>query len=100
MAKPGGKSQLNRRGLFGVLGAGIGLGMASRFEEGGSVVSGAPLQALSTPRGAIIRTIVADVDPSVITGATLMHEHLGSGRRPPARGQSAGAPPGPPDNPT
>jgi phosphotriesterase-related protein len=54
----------------------------------------------STPRGAIIRTIVADVDPSVITGATLMHEHLGTGRRPPARGQAAGVPAGPPDNPT
>jgi phosphotriesterase-related protein len=100
MAKPGGKSQWNRRELIGVLGAGIGLGMASRLEEAAAVVAGAPRQALSTPRGAIVRTIAADIDPGAITGATLMHEHLGNGRRPPPRGQTAGTPPGPPDNPT
>jgi phosphotriesterase-related protein len=66
------------------------------------VIAGAPQpppQGPATPRGAIIRTIAADLDPGAITGATLMHEHLGNGRRPAPRGQPA-APAGPPDNPT
>lgn len=45
----------------------------------------------------IIRTVLADIDPQQIQGATLMHEHLGTGRRPPAReGQSNDAPPSSP----
>jgi phosphotriesterase-related protein len=86
---------------MGALGAGVGLGIASRWEPTGEL-AGAPAQggALATPRGAIIRTITGDIDPGAITGATLMHEHLGNGRRPPARGAAPGTPPGPPDNPT
>jgi phosphotriesterase-related protein len=79
------------------LGVGVGWGTVARFGAGG-VAAGAP-QPLATPRGAIIRTIAADIDPGAITGATLMHEHLGNGRRPAPRGQTA-APAGPPDNPT
>jgi hypothetical protein len=30
------------------------------------------------PRGAIIRTILKDVSPDAITGATLFHEHSGA----------------------
>src|SRR5438067_9862960 len=30
----------------------------------------------------IIRTVLKDIDPREISGATLMHEHLGLGRRP------------------
>lgn len=100
MAKPSGASQWSRRELIGVIGAGIGLGITSRFEPSDALVAGAPAQAPLAPRGAIIRTILADVEPGAITGATLMHEHLGNGRRPPLRGQPAGTPPGPPDNPT
>ena len=102
MAKPGEQTQWSRRKLMGALGAGVGLGIASRGSRLAGLAAGAPAQAgaLSTPGGAIIRTIAADIDPGAITGATLMHEHLGNGRRPPARGQAAGMPPGPPDNPT
>ena len=102
MAKSGEQPRWSRREVMGVLGAGVGLGIASRWELAGALASGAPAQAggLATPRGAIIRTITADVDPGAITGATLMHEHLGNGRRPPARGAAPGTPPGPPDNPT
>jgi phosphotriesterase-related protein len=35
---------------------------------------------LKVPRGAVIRTVLNDIDPNAIDGATLMHEHLGSGR--------------------
>jgi phosphotriesterase-related protein len=52
---------------------------------------------LQVPRGGIIRTILADIDPNRISGATLMHEHLGSGRPGVRRG---GGPPLPVDNPT
>ncbi len=41
----------------------------------------------------VIRTVVADIDPEGINGATLMHEHLGLGRRPaPRDGQPNNAP--------
>jgi predicted metal-dependent phosphotriesterase family hydrolase len=101
MAKPGERTRWSRRELMGALGAGVGLGIASRWGPAGMRAAGTPAQAgaLSTPRGAIIRTILADLDPGAITGATLMHEHLGNGRRPAPRGQAA-APAGPPDNPT
>jgi len=42
----------------------------------------------------IIRTVLKDIDPQVISGASLMHEHLGAGRRPPPRnGEPSDAPP-------
>ena len=102
MPKPGGQTRWTRRQLMGALGAGAGIGLAPRFlESSGAIAAGSPAQpgGLSTPRGAIIRTIAADIDPGAITGASLMHEHLGTGRRrPPPRGQAG--PPGPPDDPT
>src|SRR4029077_18354032 len=101
MAKARGTSQWSRRDWLSTLGAGVGWGTVGRF-GGGDRARGAPqhrAQALATPRGAIIRTIAADLDPGAITGATLMHEHLGNGRRPAPRGATA-APAGPPDNPT
>jgi len=102
MAKPGEQTRWSRRKLMGALGAGVGLGIGWRWEPSGGLAAGAPAQAgaVATPRGAIIRTITGDIDPGAITGATLMHEHLGNGRRPPARGAAPGTPPGPPDNPT
>jgi hypothetical protein len=63
----------------------------------GIIVGGGPVvgtvltaqqSAAEDKRRAIIRTVVRDVDPREITGATLMHEHLGIGRRPPARAAS------------
>ena len=41
---------------------------------------------IDVPRGGVIRTIRGDLDPNTIGGATLMHEHLGSGRAPSGRG--------------
>ena len=101
MAKALGTLRWSRRDWLSTLGAGVGWGTMARFGAG-DVVADAPQppsQALATPRGAIIRTIAADLDPGAITGATLLHEHLGNGRRPAPRGQTA-APAGPPDNPT
>ena len=102
MDKPGEQTRWSRRKLIGALGAGVGLGIGSRWQPAGGIAEGAAAQAgaVATPRGAIIRTITGDIDPGAITGATLMHEHLGNGRRPPARGAAPGTPPGPPDNPT
>jgi phosphotriesterase-related protein len=39
---------------------------------------------LRVPRGAVLRTVLGDIDPNGVNGATLMHEHLGTGR--PGRG--------------
>ena len=101
MAKARGTLRWSRRDWLSTLGAGVGWGAVARFGAR-DVIAGAPQpppQGPATPRGAIIRTIAADLDPGAITGATLMHEHLGNGRRPAPRGQPA-APAGPPDNPT
>jgi predicted metal-dependent phosphotriesterase family hydrolase len=100
MAKSGETSRWSRRELIGALGAGVGAGIGMRLAGGAATGAPAAQAGLATPRGAIIRTITADLDPGAVNGATLMHEHLGNGRRPPARGQAAGTPPGPPDNPT
>ena len=88
-----------------VLGAGMGLGVATELCRSGELTAGslqqaaAGFQALRLPSGAIIRTAARDIDPGVITGATLMHEHLGNGRRPTPRGGAAPAPNAPPANP-
>ena len=44
---------------------------------------------IDVPACGIIRTIRGDLDPNTIGGATLMHEHLGSGRAPTGRGGAA-----------
>jgi hypothetical protein len=41
----------------------------------------------------IIRTVLKDIEPREITGATLMHEHLGLERRPNGRGDAPPASP-------
>jgi predicted metal-dependent phosphotriesterase family hydrolase len=77
-------SPIARRRVLKLLGAGAGLGAA--WEAGlvpdaldGMQSSGGA--AAAPPRGrAIIRTVLADLDPATLTGATLMHEHLGNGR--------------------
>ncbi len=73
----------------GLTGAAAAAGLAT-WPEG---VSGAQAPASPTridvPAGGIIRTIRGDLNPNSITGATLMHEHMGSGRPGPARGGRA-----------
>ncbi len=44
---------------------------------------------LDVPAGGIIRTIRGDLNPNSITGAALMHEHVGSGRPTTGRGGPA-----------
>jgi phosphotriesterase-related protein len=95
--------RLTRRELVRLLGVTAGLGIVADLtgDEGGAlgqVQTGS--RPLKLPRGAIIRTAVKDIDPNSITGATLMHEHLGSGRPAARRGGGAADPSGPPPAPT
>lgn len=78
------RSPIARRRVLKLLGAGAGLGAAwevglvpDALDGMQSSGGGAP----APPRGrAIIRTVLADLEPATLTGATLMHEHLGNGR--------------------
>jgi phosphotriesterase-related protein len=98
-------STWSRREVIGALGTAIGVGVASEFPwTEVPLANSSPGQAGATrfANGAVIRTIVKDADPGTITGATLMHEHLGNGRRPSGRGEgrtSAVAVNTPPDTP-
>jgi predicted metal-dependent phosphotriesterase family hydrolase len=73
-----------------LLGLGAGLGVGTAAGRNADLIAGVVQRASGSPqlRGlparAIIRTAVKDIDPQAITGATLMHEHLGNGR--PGRG--------------
>jgi predicted metal-dependent phosphotriesterase family hydrolase len=78
--------QLTRREALRLLGVGVGARIAADWAHPSDLVGGSLAQiqvgrrALTFPRGAIIRTVLNDIDPNTIDGATLMHEHLGSGR--------------------
>ena len=101
--------RLSRREAIGLLGVGAGLGLASTwtaeiaaFMDWRTATSAKKAQF---PRGAIIRTLLKDISPDTITGATLFHEHLsidmsiitspGRYAVPPPPGRGA-APAGPP----
>jgi len=79
--------RINRRRALRRLGtsalttiAAVGL---ERFAERAFGQEGAIVPSrIDVPAGGIIRTIRGDLDPNTIGGATLMHEHLGSGRAP------------------
>ena len=92
---------IERRDVLRLMGAGgltIGAGAGlERFigQAFGAQIAAAPAR-IQVPAGGIIRTIRGDLDPNAIGGATLMHEHVGTGRAPAGR---AGAPPVEP-NPT
>src|SRR3989442_15310210 len=80
----------SRRDAMRMLGIGAGVGIAVDWGYRPDLLA-RPLaqiqvgkRTLKFPRGAIIRTVLNDIDPNTIDGATLMHEHLGSGR--PGRG--------------
>lgn len=57
---------LSRRELLAILGAGAGATLVSTLRA----------QTPTFERGAVIRTLLKDVNPQDITGATLFHEHL------------------------
>ena len=66
------------------LGAGAGVGRFIGHAFGAQAPAAA--SRIQVPSGGIIRTIRGDLDPNTIMGATLMHEHVGSGRPPAGRG--------------
>ena len=72
-------SSLNRREALGLLGAGAGLGLMTRWGGTASLAAqaGAASRMPPTPKGAIIRTILKDLPPSGLgNGSVLFHEHL------------------------
>ena len=80
-----------------MLAIGAGAGVAVDWRGKPDVLAGSLAQiqvgrrSLKVPRGTIIRTALTYIDPDTIEGATLMHEHLGSGR--PGRGGGAATAP-------
>jgi phosphotriesterase-related protein len=85
-------AQVSRRRAIALLGAGAGcIALASLRSEIGiaAAQTAAPAAKRGTfPKGAIIRTILRDISPETLTGATLFHEHLSMLLRP-----RPGAPP-------
>jgi phosphotriesterase-related protein len=72
--------------------AGLGIALGAGFEVARTALADSSERPGKGHR--IIRTVLRDIDPREITGATLMHEHLGLGRRPNGRGDA------PPTSPT
>src|SRR5437773_5842563 len=74
-------ARMSRRQAISLLGAGAGIGLVSTVRPVAMPLA-APLQAggakaVTFPRGAIIRTIVKDLQPEALAnGTTLFHEHL------------------------
>jgi predicted metal-dependent phosphotriesterase family hydrolase len=69
----------NRRDVCRLLALGAGAGIVTGLQEQLGLSSPAAQSARSVtfPRGAIIRTILRDVDPKTLAGgATLVHEHI------------------------
>jgi len=82
--------RLDRRQALRLLGVGAGVsaGVAGlRWPDGSFWEASAQRAPPIAPRGAILRTVLSDLDPATLTGPTLMHEHLGTGR--PGRGGAA-----------
>jgi|SRR5579864_6337678 len=73
--------ELTRRKAVNLLGVGAAFGLLPALREQ-TVVAATPQQSLAVqstlPRGAVVRTVLSDVSPTRITGATLIHEHLSS----------------------
>jgi phosphotriesterase-related protein len=73
-------ARLSRREVIALLGVGAGFTPLSGL-RGDSVIAAAETAAQSAkkvtfPKGAIIRTILKDISPETLAGATLFHEHL------------------------
>ena len=73
-----GRTQLSRRKVMRLLGAGLGI---TRLASKSDLCAGSFQQSDTPtfPPGAIIRTVLGDTDPASIKGTTLHHEHLGNG---------------------
>ena len=73
---------LTRREAITLLGANAGLGLLTTLRPRtglGTVLHSITAAQPSLPEGSIVRTILRDVAPEDITGATLIHEHLSAG---------------------
>ena len=84
-------SHLTRREALGMLGAGTGLALtagcgsgappAAESGGGGAGETPAAMPDITFPAGAVIRTVLGDVDPATLAhGHTLFHEHLNIGQ--------------------
>src|SRR6185503_18047098 len=87
-----------RRRALRLLGGAAAVGIAAQLERLADLSAVSRAQAptggakIPVPAGGVIRTITGDIDPNSLTGGTLMHEHLGNGRVPQARGGGAEPP--------
>ena len=88
--------------LLGIGAAGAGLGGAAACGSGESQETGVsqpapaePVPAVAFPDGAIVRTVLGDLDPNALgDGATLIHEHLSfSFSSPPPQPRAPDTPP-------
>jgi phosphotriesterase-related protein len=89
---------IGRRDLWRVLAAAAAAGLGwGDLDSGPEVLAQAPAGAarIPVPRGGVIRTVTGDIDPNSYAGGTLMHEHLGNGRPPAARGSASPRPDSP-----
>jgi phosphotriesterase-related protein len=73
-------TRVSRRRVLRLLTAGCAAGLTSSRSTAALQRDAAAARA-AEPR-VIIRTILGDIDPSALHGRTLMHEHIGTGRRP------------------
>ena len=74
--------ELTRREAVALLGVGAGLGLVAALREQTALAASLHTSPASQPgfaKGAVVRTILEDVPPERITGATLIHEHLSMG---------------------
>ncbi|MYH27742.1 MAG: amidohydrolase family protein [Acidobacteria bacterium] len=91
---------MSRREAVRLLGAGTGFGLAALWgsdaspRAAGRQATGQGASSVVFPDGAIVRTVLADVDPVEIgSGATLFHEHLSFDyASPPAEPRRPGTP--------
>src|SRR5262245_48397486 len=72
---------ISRRQAIGLLGVGAGAGVALVFGRDADLLAavmqgGRGAQAVTFPRGAIIRALSKDIDPTTLNGSVLFHEHL------------------------
>ena len=91
---------MNRREAIRLLGAGAGVSVATAWGSGTGPQAAVEqatsrgASAITFPNGAVVRTVLADVDPVEIgSGATLFHEHLSFDyASPPAEPRRPGTP--------
>ena len=91
---------ISRREAVRLLGAGAGVGLATAWGSGaepraaGRQATDQGASSITFPDGAVVRTVLADVDPAELgSGATLFHEHLSFDySSPPAEPRRPGTP--------